>query len=84
MKGNQLLLKLVHFTEKLLNAYLNLALNGRMQIPEVGRQTGFARPQNPYLLTEDSQRNKLREAFSKLSTAKLAVEGLVVPNIVLT
>lgn len=38
-----------------------------------------------FMLTEEesSQKNELRALFEKTSTAKMSVEGFVVPNIVL-
>ena len=89
MKGNQINLKVLHFSERLLNDYYNLVQRGKVKMPEVSsgrygsKRLNMDRSGANFMMTEEesSQKNELRALFEKTSTAKMTVEGYVVPNI---
>jgi calcineurin-like phosphoesterase family protein len=69
-------LKLVHFNEALIDNYLMLIRKGVVRQPEIESYS------STFLLTEENQKNQLRNTFERLSAAKIIVEGNVVPNLV--
>ncbi len=83
MRGNQINFKLVHFSDKLLNEYYTLIQNGKVRMPDYGKNGSKRNATMSFLQTEDSQKNELRALFEAKSTAKMIVDGFVVQNIVL-
>ena len=79
VKGNHVTLKLIQFTERLVNQFYNMKIKGEVQIPK-----DLINNQREFLATEDSQRNQIKTFFERLSTAKVLVDGFVVPSIVCT
>lgn len=70
VKGNQLNFKLVHFTEKVLEDYLNLIHKGKVKMPDttnLAKGAGSKRMFNEravnFMMTEETLRNKLRFIF---------------------
>lgn len=83
-------MKLVHFSERFLNDYYNLSQKGIVRLPDsqanasskrgFGGLSGSIRTAN-FMQTEDSQKNRLRDEFQRLSAAKMIVDGIIVPNL---
>jgi len=77
VKANLVTLKLIHFTDKLINDYCQMLERNQVQLPSTGDRIGFT----SFLQTEEERRSKVREVFEKLSTAKMTVDGIVVPQV---
>jgi hypothetical protein len=90
VKGNQLNLKLVHFTEKVLEDYLNLIHKGRVKMPDVNNlpkggassKRLFNERATNFMVTEETLRNKLRFIFEQCNSGKLIADGVIVPNLI--
>jgi hypothetical protein len=73
VKGNQLNFKLFHFTEKVLEDYLNLIHKGKVKMPDISSLSKGAGPGSKrmfndrgasnFMMTEETLRNKLRFIF---------------------
>lgn len=90
VKGNQLNFKLVHFTEKVLEDYLNLIHKNKVKMPDTanlvkgaGSKRMFNERAGNFLVTEEILRKKLRFIFEQCNSAKLIADGVIVPNFVI-
>jgi len=77
----------VHFTEKVLEDYLNLIHKGKVKMPEIsslpkGSKKIFNDRGTNFMVTEETLRNKLRFIFEQCNSAKLIADGVIVPNLI--
>lgn len=86
MRGNVLNLKLLHLNDQLLNDYYTLLVTGKVRMPLDESSSVGGKPLRAmsFLQTEDSKKPELRKRFDELSAAKILVDGIVVPHLVLT
>eukprot|EP00347_Sterkiella_histriomuscorum_P017272 403350023 len=79
VKNDLMMLKLMHLTEQPLNLYQKYIQTKYLSMPsEAAGAKGFS-----FIKTIEQERDILKDLFDKYSTAKLKVDGQIIPNIVL-
>jgi hypothetical protein len=79
IKGNEMYMKLFHFTEKPIQDYFLLVQKGKIRMPE-----SLGTKELSFMRTEEEQKEALRKTFEVYSAAKIVTDGFIVPNIVLS